>query len=160
MCDAFDKPIITSTTEVIDTASLQEGNVSVNDRMSYKRNSSDSTHLLATENIDAGEVNGNASKKRRRASSSLTCRKNKGKAKSMEEYNVEVAGNHEVNDISGSGGIEENMNSNLPSISTPQKKRKSQNSGYVKSRKRKVKEKKSDEYEVEMIVDYKIEEVD
>ena len=78
----------------------------------------------------------------------------------MEEYNVEVAGNHEVNDISGSGGIEENMNSNLPSISTPQKKRKSQNSGYVKSRKRKVKEKKSDEYEVEMIVDYKIEEVD
>ena len=160
MSDAVDSPINISTAEEVDTASLLKENVSNNNRMTDKRNSFNST---TTEELDAGKEMKAFSKdsKKRRKAKSLQAQKNESMAKSLEEHNMDVTEDQEVqNDLSTADDTEESTNLSQSNLTVPRKKKRSRrNTSYLKPRKRKVKMQPTDEYEVEMIIDYKVEEV-
>jgi len=159
MSDAVDSPINISTAEEVDTASLLKENVSNNNRMTDKRNSFNST---TTEELDAGKEMKAFSKdsKKRRKAKSLQAQKNESMAKSLEEHNMDVTEDQEVqNDLSTADDTEESTNLSQSNLTVPRKKKRSRrNTSYLKPRKRKVKMQPTDEYEVEMIIDYKVEE--
>ena len=126
--------------------------------MTHENDLSNLTNLPVTEDTDVSEASECVSIKRCQVKDSSARKKQRVGPKSIMKCSFEAKMNKETENDSPAGvEMEDNTNLNSPNSSVARKRRKSRSSGYVRPRKRKVKEQKSDEYEVEMIVDYKVE---